>query len=123
MTVRFILMERKAHNKVLEAKSNCDINIDQISNTGGWGYGMNSIEAMSMGLCVATEINAHVENIIGDHPFININKNNLYDKMNKLVSNKKKIEQLKQYSYEWGIINHSAKNVSEKLYNLYKTIL
>ena len=121
--VKFLLIENKSHEELMKIKGKCDINIDQIGDKGGWGYGMNSVEAMSMGLCVATEINAHVENIIGDHPFINIDKNNLYDKMNKLVSNKKKIEQLKQYSYEWGIINHSAKNVSEKLYNLYKTIL
>ena len=32
------------------------------------------------------------------------------------------IKQLKQDSYEWGIVNHSAINVSEKLYDLYKTI-
>ena len=121
--VKFILVENKSHGELMKIKSSCDINIDQIGDKGGWGYGMNSIEAMSMGLCVATEINEYVQNIIGKHPFININKDNLYNKMNEIVSNRKYIKQLKQDSYEWGIVNHSAKNVSRKLYDLYKTIL
>ena len=38
-------------------KKTCDILIDQIGDSGGWGYGMNSIEAMALGLCCMTQMN------------------------------------------------------------------
>ena len=121
--VEFVLIENKSHENAMKIKKMCDINIDQIGNRGGWGYGMNSVEAMSMGLCVASEINSSVEQIIGQHPFININQNNLYDTMSKLIKDKQKIYTLKKSAYSWGLKNHDIGSVGQKLYNLYKGML
>ena len=40
-----------------DQKKISDILIDQIGDSGGWGYGMNSIEAMTLGLCCMTQMN------------------------------------------------------------------
>lgn len=121
--IEFILIENKSHEDAMRIKKMCDINIDQIDNRGGWGYGMNSVEAMSMGLCVASEINNSVKHIIGQHPFVNINRNNLYDVMSNLIKDKQKIYRLKKSAYYWGMKNHDTSSVGQQLYNLYKTIL
>ena len=44
--VDFILIENKPHDEVKHIKQSCDILIDQVHNRGGWGYGMNSVEAL-----------------------------------------------------------------------------
>ena len=121
--VEFILIENKSHAETMQIKKGCDINIDQICNRGGWGYGMNSVEAMSMGLCVVSEINDSVKSVIGDSPFVDINQDSIYEKINELVGNRKKIVELKEYAYEWGFNNHGAQGVSNKLYKFYQRIL
>ena len=55
--IYFDLIENVSHKTALERKYKCDIFIDQIGNKGGWGYGMNSVEALSMGICTLTEMN------------------------------------------------------------------
>ena len=45
------------------------IHIDQIGDRGGWGFGMSSLEAMSMGLCCMTQIDKCAP-YIKNHPFI-----------------------------------------------------
>ena len=123
LNVKFILIENKSHAEAMKIKKLCDINIDQICNRGGWGYGMNSVEAMSMGLCVATEINNSVKSVVGNNPFVNINQNNLYEVLNNLVKNPNEIQKLKKRAFNWGVDNHDINNVGNKLYQLYKKIL
>ena len=53
----------------MKIKLQCDIHIDQIGDRGGWGFGMSSLEAMSMGLCCMTQIDKCAP-YIKDHPFI-----------------------------------------------------
>ena len=51
-----LLIEKQTQEEVIRIKENCDIYIDQIHNRGGWGYGMSSIESLSMGLVCMTEM-------------------------------------------------------------------
>ena len=60
-----------------------DIFIDQIGDRGGWGYGMNSVESLSMGICTMTEINDSYNSFIPDHPFIAVTKDTLEDAIKK----------------------------------------
>ena len=120
--VKFILIENKTHDEVIQIKKQCDILVDQVGDRGGWGYGMSSIEAMSLGLCCVTQINNQVNKLIPHHPFISINNGNLYEKLNSLIKNKVQLEQIKKDSYEWVKLNHDVKNVSKKIYEIYKSI-
>ena len=120
--VEFILIENKSQNETIQIKSSCDILIDQIYNRGGWGYGMSSVEAMAMGLCCATELNTEYEKFIPNHPFVNINKNNIYDKLNALINNPEHILEIKKQSRRWVLKTHDIQSVGKTLYKYYEQI-
>ena len=121
--VEFVLIENMAHDKVIKIKNTCDILIDQIGDSGGWGYGMNSIEAMSLGLCCMTQMNDKCARFFQNHPFVNINKDTLIERLNHLVSNPLIIDEYKNKSIEWVKNKHDIKNVGMLLYKNYDRLL
>lgn len=121
--VEFVLIENMAHDKVIEIKKTCDILIDQIGDSGGWGYGMNSIEAMALGLCCMTQMNDTCNKFFKNHPFININETNLIKKLDHLISNPIIIDEYKNKSIEWVAKKHDIKNVGMLLYENYDRLL
>ena len=120
--VEFVLIENKSHEETLKIKESCDILIDQIDNKGGWGYGMNSIEGLSMGLCCMTELIPEYEQFIPDHPFVNINKNTLKNTLETLIDRPEKIEEYKQKSRKWVVQYHDLNSVTNTLYDYYKML-
>ena len=117
--VEFILIENQQYDETINIKQSCDILIDQVHNRGGWGYGMNSIEALSMGLCCMTELNDEYIKFIPDHPFINVDGNSLYKKLNLLINNPDQIINYKINGRNWVVKNHDLNNTAEKLYQYY----
>ena len=120
--IKFDLIENVTHEESIKRKSNCDIFIDQIGDRGGWGYGMNSVESLSMGICTLTQINKKYQNFIPDNPFININKKNLKRVLEDLIKNRKKLSLISEKSKKWVKEKHDIKMVSKKLYEYYKSI-
>ena len=117
--VEFILIENRSHSDTLAIKKTCDIFIDQVHNRGGWGYGMNSVEALSLGLCCVTElVNEYVE-FIPDHPFINVTGDNLLNTLKNLIDNYTKILEYKKKAREWVVNKHDLTYTAEKLYEYY----
>jgi len=117
--VEFVLIENMPHAATQKIKQSCDILIDQIHNRGGWGYGMNSIEALSMGLCCVTELVPEYVDFIPDHPFVNVTGENLLNSLRNLIDNSTKILEYKKKAREWVIKNHGLTSTVEKLYNYY----
>ena len=115
--VEFDLIENVSHADALERKAKSDIFIDQIGDKGGWGYGMNSVESLSMGICTLTQINETYNTFISDHPFTHVTKNTLDSELRKLINNREKISTRGQNGRKWVEINHDIKNVSDKLYD------
>tara|TARA_Y100001970_G_C14252627_1_gene872959 strand:- start:271 stop:1356 length:1086 start_codon:yes stop_codon:yes gene_type:complete len=120
--VEFVLIENKSHQEALKIKQSCDILIDQIDNMGGWGYGMNSVEALSMGLCCMTELTPEYEQFIPDHPFININKQTLNNTLKSLIKNPEKIVKHKKKARAWVVQHHDLNNVTKHLYEYYQKV-
>ena len=118
--VEFILIENRSHSDTLAIKKTCDILIDQVHNRGGWGYGMNSIEALSMGLCCVTELIPEYVDFIPDHPFVNVNENNIKKTLMDLIDNPKRIIEYKKRSRNWVIKNHNLHNTADVLYGYYQ---
>ena len=117
--VEFILIENMHHEEAQKIKQSCDILVDQIHNRGGWGYGMNSGEALSMGLCCVTELVQEYIDFIPDHPFVNANSFNLKDTLKNLITNTDKIIDYKIKSRNWVIKYHDLHNTTDKLYQYY----
>ncbi len=118
--VEFILLERVPHDKAMAVKASCDINIDQISNTGGWGYGMNSVESLSMGICTCTNLIPEYEHFIPGHPFVNINHEHLYKQLAELIRNPDMILKKGAEGKTWVKKTHGVENVRDKLYEYYR---
>jgi len=118
--VEFVLIENKPYEETQEIKQSCDILIDQIYNRGGWGYGMNSIEAMSMGLCCVTELVQEYKDFIPDHPFVDVTYDTLRETLEKLIDNPKQVLNYKEKSYEWIVKYHDLHNTANILYRYYE---
>ena len=118
--VEFVLIENLPNAEAQRIKQSCDILIDQVHNRGGWGYGMNSVEALSMGLCCVTELVDEYVNFIPEHPFVNVNGYNLKETLEDLIINPDKIKEHKKIGREWVIANHDLHNTANVLYEYYK---
>ncbi|MFC1527393.1 glycosyltransferase [Candidatus Neomarinimicrobiota bacterium] len=120
--VEFKLIENKSITEAMKIKQSCDILIDQVHNRGGWGYGMNSVEAMSMGLVCVTELIPKYEEFISDHPFVNVTGDTLYITLKKLVRDRDRIPELKRKSREWVVKYHDLHNTAKILYRYYEEL-
>ena len=120
--IKFDLIENMAHSIALNKKLKSDIFIDQVGNKGGWGYGMNSVESLSMGICTLTEMNDIYNSFIPDHPFINVNSNNLEMELRNLLHDRQRIMNKGKEGQLWVKKYHDIKNVADKLYSYYASI-
>ena len=120
--IEFDLIENVSNRIALKRKKNLDIFIDQIGDRGGWGYGMNSIESLSMGVCTLTEMNHEYESFVRDHPFVNINKNSLKSTLEELINNHERVLSKGGEGKTWVENYHDINRVADKLYKYYKSI-
>ena len=120
--IKFDLIENLPHSQAMERKSKSDIFIDQLGNKGGWGYGMNSVESLSMGICTLTEMNDAYDSFIPDHPFVSIKEQTLESEIETLIMNRDRILEFGKKGREWVQKHHDIKQVSNTLYDYYKKI-
>lgn len=118
--IRFILIENLPHDKAMQLKSQADIYIDQISNVAP-GYGMNSIEAMSMGQVSFTFMDDQYQAFMPDHPFVHATPDTLESELQKLIQFPDRILELGQTARKWTEDHHSLKAVGDQLYEYYNT--
>ena len=117
--VEFALIENMPIDEALRIKQSCDILIDQVGNRGGWGYGMNSVEALAMGLVSVTELIPEYVDFIPDHPFVNVTAETLYDSLKEIVENKERLIAQKELGRKWVVKHHDMHNTAEVLYKYY----
>ncbi len=118
--VEFVLIENQPHDITLKRKAACDIYIDQVSNLGGWGYGMNSVEALSMGLVCCTNLIPQYDNFLGEHPFVNVHKETLYEELVALIDDKEQLLKKKLAGRTWVEKTHSVSAVMRSIYGIYQ---
>ena len=119
----FILIEGLSHKKAMEMKAGCDIFIDQITDVGGWGYGMSTIEAMFFGMCCICKMQPGVSELVNSPPIVSADKDSLEYELRTLLNNRKKIADFGEQAYNWSNANHGYEAVSNQLYNYYNSIL
>jgi glycosyltransferase involved in cell wall biosynthesis len=118
--VELVLIENKPHQEALRLKASCDIFIDQISNLGGWGYGMNSLESLSMGIPTCTNMIPEYEAFLPDHPFINVDSRNLKEKLLQLIQDPELRQRKASQGREWVERLHDIRQVIQQLYSYYR---
>ncbi len=114
----FLLIENKPHKEVLKIKEQkCDVLIDQLTDLGGFGYGMNSMECLSMGIPSITYINPQYDEFLKNHPFINANKDNIKEVLEKILTDPKTLLKKSAESRKWVTKAHNYINVSKFMLN------
>lgn len=117
--LEFLLMENIPHERVMKLKrERCDVLVDQLTDLGGYGYGMNSMEALSMGIPCVTYINEDYERYIPDHPFINANKNNIEQVLGKALKNPGFLKEKGREGKKWVTEYHDYLNVSDRMFEI-----
>ena len=119
--IQFLFIENQPHDKVIELKRQADIYVDHVGELT-WGYGMNSLETLSMGIASATYLNETYEKFIPDHPFINVRPDNLKEVLINYLENPHLIAQKGKQGREWVEEHHDYRNVVQKLYEYYRSI-
>lgn len=118
--IEFMLLENTPREEVINIKRTCHISIDQIGNRGGTGYGINSLETLSMGIPTITDMNCGMDTWLPENPFIVANNENLADKIIELIDTPGLRMKKRSESRIWVDKYHSYKSVFEKLTEYYK---
>jgi glycosyltransferase involved in cell wall biosynthesis len=119
--IRFLYLENRPHEEVLKAKAMSDIYVDQVADLAP-GYGMNSVEAMAMGLACCTRMNEAYVAFMPDHPFVNVTPGDLLEQLTRLVENPDHINEHGRAGKLWAETKHSLKAVGDQLYDYYSEL-
>lgn len=106
------IIENQPHEKALSLKNSCNIFID---NIGEIGYGINSLESLYMGIPTAVQIMPDLEELIPDHPFININKDNIVQKLTEVIESNKLRNEYSLASRNWVLKYHNSDKICQKI--------
>jgi len=117
--IRFLLIENLSHSETIRLKEEADIYIDQINNVAP-GYGMNSIEAMSLGTVCCTNMDEQYQEFMPDHPFVHVTPDTLVEELIKLIETPNNIIEKSKIARKWVEKHHSLKMVGNELYKYYR---
>lgn len=113
--VELVLIENVSHEKAIELKKQCDIAVDQIADTGGWGYGMSSVEYLSLGIPTCTSMRNEMLDFLPNHPFVAVTGDTLEAELEHLVSDETYRLSMGERGREWVVQNHDIRRVADKL--------
>jgi len=113
--IDFELIEGLPHHEALRRKARCDIFIDQLSELG---YGINAIEALAMGICTCTGLEAGFAEKYPDHPFIEVNAANLREQLFRLCRLPQERQRWRDFGRAWVEKMHDARQVVQRIHEL-----
>ncbi|OVE78893.1 hypothetical protein BVY01_04215 [bacterium I07] len=113
--VKLVLIEGLNYQEALAMKSTCHIFIDQI---GDLGFGMNSIEALAMGIPACSSLAPGYQKSYPGHPFIEINKINMKDQLIRLIEDIEFRKSAGIAGRKWVKIEHDPIRVVKRIHRL-----
>jgi len=120
--VELVLIEGKPHAEALEIKRTCDIAIDQIGDRGGTGYGVNSLETLSMGIPTLTSFTPDFEAFLADHPFVVVNPDTLAASLEEVILDGGLRRQKGRQGRAFVEKYHDAARVTQSIYAMYRDL-
>lgn len=115
--IEFRLLQGLSNTEYQEELSKCHILIDQL--IWGW-YGIASQQALEMGKVVVAYLSEDRLNFVKDCPIVNANIENIYEKLNALISNKSLIETISKDSMKYYDKYHKPEAVARQLLEVYE---
>ena len=113
--VELVLIENLTHQESITRKRECHIFVDQI---GDLGYGLNSLEALGMGIPTCSCLASGFEEKYSDHPFVVIDETNIKQKLKELIDNKNLRKNLGLKGRNWVEKNHNSKQTVSHIHQL-----
>jgi glycosyltransferase involved in cell wall biosynthesis len=89
--------------------------IDQL---GELGYGMNSLEALAMGIPTCCSLPEDLESYLQPHPFITVNEENLREKLIQLIEDSKLRSEKAVLGRRWVEEWHDSRRVVARIHSL-----
>lgn len=118
--VELVLIQDVSYAESLRLKFTCDIFVDQLTNAGGWGYGMSGVEALAMGIPVVTNIPAEMQKYVGEHPFIQADESSLLHVLRGAIADLPALQRIADAGREWVLERHDIRNVADVMYGHYR---
>lgn len=110
-----VLIENLPYSQAIDIKKTCDIFVDQI---GDLGYGINSLEALSMGIPTCSCLAPDFAEAYPDHPFIEVNEKNLFEQLSHLIENPRLCHEKGEQGRAWVQKHHDARQVARTIHRL-----
>ena len=117
--VELVLMHNVPHDQAIKLKKSCHIAVDQLTNLGGWGYGMSSLESLAMGIPTITNIHPEMEDKIPGHPFIHATPETIETQLQRLIDDVDYRHQKGREGRAWVEKVHDIEVVTDQLYGYY----
>lgn len=120
--IELVLIKGMSHSEALDAKRSCDLFVDQLTNEGGWGYGMSGVEALAMGIPVITNIPPAMRPLIGAHPFIQADPSTITEVLENCINSPDLMRACSEFGRNWAVERHSVERVADSLYGYYRKL-
>lgn len=113
--LEIILIEGLSHKEAMQRKGECDIFVDQL---GDLGYGVNSLEALAMGIPVATSLVRGFAERYPEHPFVEIDDKTMESKLITYLKDSQLRKALGEKGRDWVKDFHDPLRVVRKIHEL-----
>ncbi|MBK6766996.1 MAG: glycosyltransferase family 1 protein [bacterium] len=120
--IELVLIKDVSYSESLRLKMTCDIFIDQLTNAGGWGYGMSGVEALAMRIPVITNVPPQMDKYLGEHPFVHADESTLRFVLQDLISDTTTWQGRADSGREWVLERHDIRKVADVLYGHYRQL-
>lgn len=119
--LEFDLIEGVSHEEAIRRKRAGNLLIDHVGEAGGTtGYGMNSLEALAMGIPCMTSMMSAYERFLGEHPFVVTTPEMLESQLCELARRPEALRERSRRGREWVERVHGADHIVEKIYATYQ---
>jgi glycosyltransferase involved in cell wall biosynthesis len=120
--VELVLIEGKPHEEAIRIKTTCDIAIDQIGDKGGTGYGVNSLETLSMGIPTLTSFTPEFDAFLSDHPFVTVTSSNLPERLEEMILSRELRKQKGAEGRRFVEQYHDPEKIVKSMYKMYREL-
>ncbi|MCK4505068.1 MAG: glycosyltransferase [Candidatus Aegiribacteria sp.] len=119
--VELVLIEKMSHSEAIRMKASCHIAVDQVAR-GDMGYGVNSLESLSMGIATVTNLSQAYQEFIPEHPFVLTKPETLKRDLRELVLDKDLREKHAIAGPAWIRARHHWLSVAEEIHRIYREL-
>jgi len=117
----FDLVESVTHVEAVRRKRAANLLIDHIGNAGGTtGYGMNSLEALALGIPCVTSMVPEYERFVAPHPFVVATPESLEGLLVESARRPHALAERSRAGRAWVEERHGVDRIVERIYDRYR---